>query len=93
MFFIQLPRSFPALPVDFSVTPSERPFYNNITQMSTTGSRFHVDPLPVPATSAAAVKINIVNKSREELVDRKINNGTASQCTADHNGKTPTPRG
>jgi hypothetical protein len=54
MFFIQLPRSFPALPVDFSVTPSERPFYNNITQMSTTGSRFHVDPLPVATTSSSA---------------------------------------
>jgi hypothetical protein len=52
MFFIQLPRTFPALPVDFSVSPSERPFYNNISQMSTTGSRFHVDPLPVSATAA-----------------------------------------
>jgi hypothetical protein len=55
MFFIQLPRTFPALPTDFSASPSERPFYNNITQMSSTGSRFHVDPLPVSAATAAAI--------------------------------------
>jgi hypothetical protein len=55
MFFIQLPRTFPALPSDFSASPSERPFYNNITQMSSSGSRFHVDPLPVSAASAAAI--------------------------------------
>jgi hypothetical protein len=54
MFFIQLPRTFPALPTDFSASPSERPFYNNITQMSSSGSRFHVDPLPVSAASIAA---------------------------------------
>jgi len=53
MFFIQLPRTFPALPSDFSMSPSERPFYNNITQMSSTGSRFHVDPPPVAATAAS----------------------------------------
>ena len=54
MFFIQLPRTFPALPSDVSASPSERPFYNNITQMSTTGSRFHVDPLPVTAAAASS---------------------------------------
>jgi hypothetical protein len=54
MFFIQLPRTFPALPNDFSAAPSERPFYNNITQMSTSGSRFHVDPPPVAASSTSA---------------------------------------
>ena len=54
MFFIQLPRTFPALPIDCSGSPSERPFYNNITQMSSSGSRFHVDPPPVAATAAFA---------------------------------------
>jgi hypothetical protein len=62
MFFIQLPRTFPALPSDFSGSPSERPFYNNITQMSTAGSRFHVDPLPVSATAPASSALAIDTK-------------------------------
>jgi hypothetical protein len=58
MFFIQLPRTFPALPSDFSGSPSERPFYNNITQMSTSGSRFHVDPPPVSAAASGALAVD-----------------------------------